>query len=159
MVARLTKLLVATLLLSLPAAAQSVWHDLSARTLDGRVFEAPDLRGRVVLLDFWATWCAPCLEELPTLETAYRKYSAEDFVLIGVSMDQGSRRTLTSWLRRHEVEWPQLHDGRGFDGEWARKFGVEAVPRSVVIDREGKIIALDLRGPVLLTALRDLLQD
>ena len=132
-------------------------RDLEFRTFEGEELAAKDLLGRIVLVDFWATWCAPCLEELPNLRRIHEELASRGVLILGVSVDQTSDRAqLRTWLRRNEIEWPQVWDNRGVDGQLAKRFGVEAVPRTVVIDRAGRMVAVDLRGDALYTVLRDL---
>lgn len=130
------------------------WSGLEIEDLEGRLWKAEDLRGRVVLLDFWATWCAPCLEELPNLRRIYEEL--EGVEVMGVSLDRSLRSRLRSFLLRHEIDWPQIHDGLGLAGPLAQRFGVEAVPRTVVLDTRGRLVAVDLRGEALFVLLRDL---
>src|SRR5687768_9588237 len=121
--------------------------------LDGRAWTADKLRGRVTLIDFWATWCAPCLTELPYLKQARARYSTEEFEILGVSFDVSDRRALLSWLNRQGVFWPQVFDGRGRNGPVARHFGVIGVPTSFLTGADGSIAATNLRGPRLLAAI------
>ena len=128
-----------------------------ARDLSGRRWRTADLAGRVVLLDFWATWCAPCLADVPHLRRARERFPESQFTVIGVSLDTADRRALAAWLNRQRVDWPQIWDDRGFDGPLARLFRVESLPRSIVFDARGRAVATDLRGerlmPFLLTLL------
>ena len=135
----------------------SIWESFEARDLEGRSWTAAELDGRVVLLDFWATWCAPCLAEIPTLREATERYGERGFLVLGVALDRGGRRELESFLRRQGIDWPQIHDGRGLDGPLARRFGVRAVPRTLLVDGAGRVVGVDLKGDVLLTALPALL--
>lgn len=112
------------------------------------------LGGHVVLLDFWATWCAPCLEELPRLRDLEQRYGHRGLRIVGVSVDQKEKPELLAFLRRHRMSWPQVYDGLGLDGTLARHFEVEAVPRTLLFDRQGRLIAVDLRGEALEAALR-----
>jgi thiol-disulfide isomerase/thioredoxin len=121
--------------------------------IDGRAWTADSLRGRVTLIDFWATWCAPCLTELPYLKQARSRYSTDEFEILGVSFDVSDRRTLMSWLNRQGVMWPQVFDGRGRNGPAARHFAVIGVPTSFLIGGDGSIAATNLRGQRLLTAI------
>ena len=116
-----------------------------------------DLRGKVVLLDFWATWCAPCLEELPRLRKLHEELEDEGLVIIGVSLDAMEPRRFASWTRRQDVTWPQVRDGRSYAGDLPRLFGIEQLPSTVLFDRQGRIAARDLRGARLETAIRALL--
>lgn len=148
--------LVPLLSVAMPAASEpgtSVWANFEARDLDGAVWTAEELSGRVVLLDFWATWCAPCLAEIPTYRRATDRFGDAGFLVLGVSIDRTERRQLQSFLRRQGIVWPQIHDRRGLDGPLARRFRVEAVPRTFLVDRGGRIVGVDLRGEVLLAAL------
>jgi len=114
------------------------------RDLDGRTWTAETLRDRVVLIDAWATWCAPCLVELPTLRALTR--GAHDVVVIGISLDTRPRRDLAGWLARHDVDWPQVFDGRGFGGPIAQRTGLSSLPASWLFDRHGQLVARNLRG-------------
>jgi thiol-disulfide isomerase/thioredoxin len=125
--------------------------------LDGRPIRMADLRGRVVLVDIWATWCAPCLADLPKLRRLQHS-AGDDLVIVGVSLDRMSRRDFISWIRRHDVTWPQHFDGRGWGSPVARALGVEALPETYVIDRAGRVVARNVRGDALaavVTALLD----
>ena len=149
----------ALLLLPAPVAADggSIWADFSAVDLSGQRWSAEQLEGSVVLLDFWASWCAPCLAEIPTLRQAVERFGARGFLVLGVSMNRTDRRLVSEFLRRHEVDWPQLHDGRGFAGAIARRFRVEAIPRTLLVDSSGRVVGVDMAGEVLLAALPALL--
>jgi thiol-disulfide isomerase/thioredoxin len=131
---------------------------LDARDMDGRVWNASALRGRVTVIDFWATWCAPCLAEIPTLR-GLRDTFTDRVVVLGVNLDVTDRRGLVSWMNRQRVDWPQLHDGRGYQGDLARQFEVTSLPTSVLVDPDGRVVALNLRGRRLVAAVETLLRD
>ena len=131
-----------------------LWADLAAQDLDGRTWTVADFEGRVVLLDFWATWCAPCLADFPHLERARASYDDQDLVILAVSLDRSGRDDLGSFRRRQGVTWPVLFDGLGAAGAVARRFQVEYPPRSLLFDRRGRLVALDARGSTLAAALR-----
>ena len=146
-------LLAALLLVTL--APRAVWSEpartplaqvLPLRDLSGRTWTEDDLAGRVVLIDFWATWCAPCLAELPHQKRAWETYYDDGFRILAISLDQTDLATLKRWLRIQEVPWPQIHDNRGFEGPAALAFEVETLPRSFLFDRAGRLVAADLRG-------------
>jgi len=126
---------------------------LRAVDLEGRTWSADRLRGRVTLIDFWATWCAPCLTELPYLKQARATYPREEFEILGVSFDVSDRRALQSWLNRQGVDWPQVFDGRGRLGLVARHFGIIAVPTSFLIGADGQVAGTNLRGKQLLNRI------
>jgi thiol-disulfide isomerase/thioredoxin len=128
-----------------------------ASDLSGRRWRQADLAGRVVLLDFWATWCAPCLADVPFLRQARARFPPDRLTIIGVSLDTGDRRTLTAWLNRQRVDWPQIWDDKGYDGPLARRFRVDALPRSVLFDANGRAVAVNLRAGRLLDTLNQLI--
>lgn len=141
--------------------ARSIWPAVigdadGLRALSGDRLRIDDLEGRWILLDFWATWCAPCIAELPTLRSIQQRWPAERLLVLGVSMNQSSRATVSSWLRRQQADWPQLHDGQGFAGPVARALGVEVVPRTLLVDPRGRVVAVDLRAEELLATLEAL---
>jgi thiol-disulfide isomerase/thioredoxin len=127
--------------------------------LSGRTWDAARFQGRITVVDFWATWCAPCLVELPYLKRAAARYAPEEFQIVGVSVDVMDRRSLVSWLNRQNVTWPQVFDGRGLRGPIARMFGVEAVPATFLLDAEGRLVATNLRGDRLLNAIDVMVDD
>lgn len=131
-----------------------IWSDLKARDIDGRAWTGVDLEDRIVLLEFWATWCAPCLADFPHLEQARGAYAGRGLVILSVSLDRSSRRDLRSFGRRQSITWPVLFDGLGAAGAVAGRFQVEYPPRSLLFDREGRLVALDPRGEMLDAALR-----
>ena len=150
----------ATALAGLVLAAALGWEsaiarDLPLRDLDGRAIEVGALRGRVVLIDIWATWCAPCLADLPLLR-ALRKEHGPRLAIVGVSLDSMPRRDFISWLRRHDVDWPQHYDGRAYASPVARRLGIEALPATLLIAPDGTLAARNLRGARLAAAIANL---
>jgi thiol-disulfide isomerase/thioredoxin len=129
------------------------------RDIEGQEWNRADLQGKVVLLDFWATWCTPCIGELPFLERAYGRHQEDGLVILAVSVDQTEPATLRRWLRMHSVSWPQLHDNRGFGGAVPLAFGVEMVPRSFLFDRAGRLVAVDLRGQAFEAVMKALVES
>jgi thiol-disulfide isomerase/thioredoxin len=128
-----------------------------ATDLDGRRWTSDALQGRVVLIDFWASWCAPCLEQMPHLRRLRETHGSDKFEIVAVSLDRSNRREIVSWIQRQRLDWPQIHDGRAFNGSTARLFGVSALPASLLLNRDGMVVAANLRGPALERALAQLL--
>ena len=129
-----------------PAGRIPAWQ---AVDLDGRTWSAEAVRGRVVLVDFWATWCAPCLDDLPRLKRLHARYAPRGLVILGVSLDRSSVRDFRSWLQRQAIAWPQVREAGGYDSPLARQFGVEAIPASYLYDRDGRLLGTRLRGAAL----------
>lgn len=117
--------------------AQPIPEDLSLTALDGRKVDFAELRGEVVLLDFWATWCKPCREATPYLARLHRRMDGKPFVLVGVSAD-GDRAALDAYLAEEEVPWPQIWDG---SRQLTRAFGVDSWPSYIVLDHEGRPVS------------------
>jgi thiol-disulfide isomerase/thioredoxin len=130
----------------------------SAVDLQGKEWSAADFRGRVVLIDFWATWCAPCLAEIPTLRRLRDTLGSERFEVVGVSVDSIPRRDFVAWINRQNVTWPQVFDGRAFNGPLARLFEVEVLPTSILVGPDGQVAGRDLRGAALRDTVQRLLQ-
>jgi thiol-disulfide isomerase/thioredoxin len=133
-------------------------NTLDVVDMGGRRWTAADLRGRVVLLEFWATWCAPCLDQIPMLRGMRKTYGPERFEVIGLSLDSSSRRDFVAWINRQALPWPIVHDGRAFNGRVASAFGVQALPASLLLDADGRIAAQNLRGERLKRAVDALVQ-
>ncbi len=132
---------------------------LDTHDMNGRRWTAADLRGRVVVLDFWATWCAPCWVEIPWLRDIHERFGPDRVQVLGISLDTTDRRTFVAWLNQRRVDWPQLWDRRGYDGAIALRFDIDALPRSVLVAQDGRVVGVDLRGARLLAAVETLLAE
>jgi thiol-disulfide isomerase/thioredoxin len=99
----------------------------------------------VVLLDFWATWCGPCVHELPNVIATYQKHHEKGFDIIGISLDEDEKK-LQTFREEKKMTWQQFFDGKGWSNKLAVKYGVQSIPATFLLDVEGKIIGSDLRG-------------
>jgi peroxiredoxin len=109
-------------------------------------------KGKVVLIDFWATWCLPCRAQIPHLSATYQKYHSQGFDIIGVSLDEG-RQKMANFTKENNMTWPQYFDGQGWENELATKYAIRAIPMNYLLDSNGVIIAKDLRGEALTQAV------
>ena len=118
--------------------------DLKFTATNGESVDLAKLRGKVVLLDFWATWCAPCMAKLPEVLAVRKKYEAKDFQIVGVSLDE-DKSALTKVTKQKGMDWPEACDEKGFKGEIPNRFGVELIPTAWLVDRQGRLhpLALD----------------
>lgn len=114
------------------------------------------LRGKVVLLDFWASWCIPCRIDMPEVRRIWKKYSGDRFTIVGINLDS-NRPAFDAYIKAEAVTWPQYFDGQGWGNVISRKYGVYAIPHTVLIDRDGVIRATGLRGEELDEKIGELL--
>jgi peroxiredoxin len=112
-----------------------------------------DYRGKILLLDFWATWCPPCVAELPNVKTVYDAHHAAGFEVVGISLDQ-DRSKLDAFVSSKGLPWIQAFDGKGWQNEIAQSFAIMSIPAPFLIDGEGNLIARDLRGEELAAAVK-----
>jgi peroxiredoxin len=129
--------------------------EFEAVDLAGDAIRLVDLRGKVVLLEFWSTTCGPCLPEIPHLRDLAGGYPDDQLVVLGVSLDQ-NLPALVAFLSKEKMTWPLICDEQGFDGRLAQSYNVTRIPRSYVIDTEGRIASKDVRGEELVTNVRRL---
>ena len=124
-------------------------------TPEGKELSLYDLRGHIVLLDFWASWCGPCLAEVPNLKAIYEKYHSKGLEILGVSLDEKE----AAWkgaIERKGLSWKHVSSLKGWKCPIAQRFKVTGIPRMYIIDAQGKIIAQDLRGEKLAQKMDEL---
>ncbi len=112
--------------------------ELSFTAVDGRKVDLADLRGKVVLVDFWATWCPPCVEEVPQLVETYEKFRDRGFEIVGISLDS-DKGALEKFTAENKMTWPQFFDGKGWDNELAQRFKIQSVPTMWLLGKDGKL--------------------
>lgn len=130
---------------------------LTGTTVDGKEFDLADLKGKVVLVDFWATWCRPCLAEYPNILRNYEAYHDRGFDVVGVSLDQ-NREALESYLEKKEVPWATLHDEEsGGRHPAAVYYGISGIPAMFLVGKDGNVVSLSARGEELNILLAELI--
>lgn len=129
-------------------AVGAKFPDFDEKDLAGKPLSIARFKGKVVLVDFWATWCGPCIGELPNVLKAYEKYHGKGFEIVGISLDS-DRAKLDKFITDRKMTWPQYFDGQGWQTKLAGVYGVNSIPATYLLDGEGKIIAKNLRGEAL----------
>ncbi|WP_132053721.1 TlpA disulfide reductase family protein [Pseudocnuella soli] len=124
--------------------------------VDGKDVSLDAYKGKWVLVEFWASWCTPCRAENPNLLNAYQQYKDKGFVILGVSLDH-VRDAWIKAIQKDGMPWAQVSDLKGWKNVVAEMYGIKAIPANFLVNPEGKIVALDLRGPVLQEKLAALL--
>ena len=122
--------------------------EIDLPTPDGENMQLSDLKGKVVLIDFWASWCSPCRKENPEMVKLYNKYKDDGFTIFGVSLDK-KRKSWLDAIEKDSLIWYHVSDLKGWKSKAAQKYNVSSIPHTVLVDKEGRIIATGLRGEPL----------
>lgn len=116
----------------------------------GSTISMKNLKGKVVVIDFWATWCPPCVAEMPSMKKLYAEYHDRGVEFIGVSLDnpkeEGGLDDLKKYVKENEIRWPQYYQGKGWESEFSRSWGINALPAMFVVDAQGKLYSVEARG-------------
>ena len=116
--------------------------------LEGNEVDLAKMKDKVTLIDFWATWCGPCIVEMPNVIETYNKHKEAGFDVIGISLDE-DKAALEQFIKSNEMPWPQYFDGKGWANEIAQRFGIGSIPATFLIGKDGKVVASNLRGEAL----------
>ncbi len=128
--------------------------DLAGPTPDNSTYSLKQMRGKVVLVDFWASWCGPCRRENPNVKALYSKYKDKGFEILGVSLDRDGEAWKAA-IAADGLPWPHISDLKGWQSDHAALYSVTSIPQTILLDRDGKIIQRNLRGEALESKLRE----
>ena len=135
--------------------------EITGTLLNGKPFDQSTLAGKVVLVDFWATWCGPCIAEIPNVLEAYEKYSSQGFEVVGVSLDQ-DRDALEKFVNDRNIPWPILFEtseGSDWQHPLATYYGISGIPTVILIGKDGNVVSLNARGERLGKLLDELFKN
>ncbi len=139
-------------------AVGGIAPDFTQQSPDGKDISLSDFRGKVVLIDFWASWCGPCRKENPNVLKVYKKYKEKGFEILGVSLDKTKDRWIKA-IAEDGLPWPQVSDLKGWSNAVAQDYSVRSIPHTILLDKDGKILARGLRGPALERKLAEVLGE
>lgn len=149
-----TILIVSFLLISLGINAQKLLPnepapEISLPSPSGELISLSSMKGKLVLIDFWASWCGPCVKEQPELKEIYQQYSTSgEFEILGVSLDR-KKENWENAIHRYGIIWPQVSDLKYWMSPVTENYDINDLPYNVLVDKEGKMIAFDLHGQEL----------
>lgn len=149
--------------------------EMAFTAADGRPVDLKNLRGKVVLIDFWATWCGPCIAELPNIKQVYAAYHDKGFEIVGIALENGkllptdtpeqtaaklaaARQVLTDFTAKHDMPWPQYFDGKWWKNDISTQYAINGIPAMFLLDQSGKIVSTNARGEVLEREVKRLLK-
>ncbi|MBS33621.1 MAG: hypothetical protein CMO68_04355 [Verrucomicrobiales bacterium] len=119
--------------------------DMKFTAVDGTKVDLAKMKGKVVLIDFWATWCGPCIAELPSVKKTYKKLNPKGFEIIGISLDT-KESALKRFIKKENMPWPQFFDGKGWKNSISTAHGIRSIPAMWLVDKQGNLADLNARA-------------
>ena len=149
--------------------------EIAFTAADGRKVDLRDMRGKVVLIDFWATWCAPCIAELPNVKKVYAAYHDQGFEIVGITLENPAfapkdtpeqkaaklaraKDKMLAFVAENQMPWPQYFDGKWWKNDIAQRYVVQSIPAMFLLDKEGRLVSTDARGEKLEQEVKRLLK-
>lgn len=132
--------------------------EIKTKDIDGKAFDLADWKGKVVLIDFWATWCGPCVAEMPEVLKLYNEFHEKGLEIIGISLDQNEGQ-LRNGMAQLGIKWRILSDYKGWQSAIPQQWGVTGIPMTYLLDKKGVIRHIRLRGPQMREAIQKLLAE
>jgi thiol-disulfide isomerase/thioredoxin len=118
--------------------------------ITGKKVEMKDFVGKVVMIDWWATWCGPCVAELPHVKEVYKKYKGQGFEIVGISLDnseaQGGLKALKDFVAKNDMPWPQYYQGNGWDSTFSSSWGIMSIPNVFLVDKKGILREVEVQN-------------
>lgn len=136
--------------------------EISGKTIDGKEIDWKSYRGKVVLVDFWASWCGPCRQEIPNILKLYEAYHGKGFDVLGISLDE-TQKAAVEGVKEEKIPWPSIFPEDENERRWnhplVRHYGIGGIPMAILVDKDGKVVHMNARGENLATELQRLLGD
>ena len=137
------------------SAVGKTMKEFTESDVNGKPVTLATFKGRYVLVDFWASWCAPCRGEIPRLIKTYEAFKGQNFTVLSISLDD-NKQLWQNAMASHRMPWTQVSNVKGWNDELSVYYGLKGIPSTLLIDPDGKIIARDLRGMMLSKKLKEL---